>query len=282
MKTSLCLLWKLTYVQQPWRCLKCHLLTMSPIDDEPSCEHFPEGCIRLPPKQRWNLMNLATKHLLDKFVDISYPKASTKKDDDQVCAYAEELMSLSHLLMEFVNSIREGDGECIIRCWRYFLPLFEASKCKNYAIEAFNLLFQYEYAFTPRMRQQLMWERTVNMHGRPGRNISMDLHMEHIIRACKSPMVTLGPNTNEESVNYIGKSIEEIMKITDQYDRVNSIPVKLDMEKLLTQLHCSNIFNHIPGWHHAQFPKFQENLTCHLAPKTLKQWMTKTMQDIEM
>lgn len=69
-----------------------------------------------------------------------------------------------------------------------------------------------------------MWERTVNMHSRPGRNISMDLHMEHINRACKNPMGTLGPNANEESVNRIGKSIGETMKITNQYDRVNSIP----------------------------------------------------------
>ena len=122
-----------------------------------------------------------------------------------------------------------------------------------------------------------MWERTVNMHGRPGRNISRDLHMEHINRACKNPLGTLGLNTNEESVNRIGKSTGETMKITNQYDRVNSIPqesgkhsrrsVKLDMEKLLTQLPCTKVFNHIPGRHHARFPKFQVNLMRHIAPK---------------
>ena len=46
------------------------------------------------------------------------------------------------LYMEFCDGIREGDGARIIRCWRYFLPMFKASGRTNYVVEAFNLLFQ--------------------------------------------------------------------------------------------------------------------------------------------
>ena len=68
-----------------------------------------------------------------------------------------------------------------------------------------------------------MWERTVNIHGRPGRNVSMDLHMEQINRACKNAMGTLGSNIGESSVSRIGKSIGEITKITDYFDEVNDV-----------------------------------------------------------
>ena len=58
--------------------------------------------------------------------------------------------------MELVDGIHEGNGKHITRCWRYFLPLLKISGCTNYSIEAFNLLFQYEYFFTSRMKQQLV------------------------------------------------------------------------------------------------------------------------------
>ena len=188
------------------------LFNMSSLDDEPSLQYFPQESMKLTSQHCWKLMILAIKKIIDSFVDISYPKASTEEDEDNVCAYAKEVMSLGLLLMAFIDGICEGDGERIIRCWRYFLPLFKASGRKNYVIEAFNLLLQYEYVFTPRLRQQVMWERTVNIHGRPGRNVSMDLHMEHINRACKNAMGTLGSNIGESSVSRIGKSMARLRR----------------------------------------------------------------------
>ena len=144
----------------------------------------------------------------NEFMDLSYPTAA-KKDDDHVQAYAKEVLSLGLLLMEFVDGVREADGKRIIRCWKYFLPLFKCSDRSNYSVEAFNLLFEYEYALTPRMKQQMMWERTVNVHGKPGRNVSMDLHMEHINKECKQAMDSLASNIGNKAINRIGQSIGE-------------------------------------------------------------------------
>ena len=36
----------------------------------------------------------------------------------------------------------------------------------NYSIEAVTLLAQYHFLFTERMHMQLLWSRTVNVHGR--------------------------------------------------------------------------------------------------------------------
>ena len=107
--------------------------------------------------------------------------------------------------MKFINRIREGDGTHIIRCWRFFLPLFRASGRTNYSIETVNLLAQHDFLFTPRMKQQLVWERTVNTHGKPEKNIPCDLHMEHLNRECKSSIGSLGSNIAERSIDRVGK-----------------------------------------------------------------------------
>lgn len=269
------------------------LFGMNSLADEPSStKHFPEGSNTLKPDQRWKVLTLALEELLLKFVDITYPVTSKGKDKDHVCAYAKDVMSLGLLYMEFCDGIHEGDGERIIRCWRYFLPIFKASGRTNYVIEAFNLLFQYEYVYTPRMKQQLMWERTVNIHGRPGKNIPMDLHMEHINRACKGAMGSLGSNINEKAVSRIGKSIGEVMKVTNQFDKVNSVPEEcgkhsrrsaaVDMEKVMSQLQATQIFDCVPKRQHSTFPKFQSNISRKVKHKSIKEWMNKQVLKYKM
>ena len=125
----------------------------------------------------------ATRLVIDKFVDIAFAcgdegeqgKGKRKRKTtvtpgpkDDVQAYASEVLSLGLLLMEFVDGIREGDGDRIIRCWRYMMLLFKANGRKKYSIEALNLL-QLNYTLSPRMAAQLTWNRTVNVHGRPGK-----------------------------------------------------------------------------------------------------------------
>ena len=100
-------------------------------------------------------------------------------------AYACNLVSSGLLYMEFVDAIREGDGHRIIRCWRYFLLHFKIERRINYSIEAFTLLSQYQFLLSPRMAMQLTWNRTINIHGHPGKNVSCDLHLEHLNKEAK-------------------------------------------------------------------------------------------------
>ena len=119
------------------------------------------------------------------FIDL--PSTSSGKDDvttseDGVFTYAMELLTLSLLWHGFHDAIREGDGERIIRYWKFLFIIFKSSSYHNYAKEAVTLLLQYYYIFTPRQRSQLLWSRCVNTRGVPGANIPCDLHMEHLNR----------------------------------------------------------------------------------------------------
>ena len=140
-------------------------------------QYFPRSCEELTPENRNKIFLLATEHIVDKYVclpsiyrskmlkskPISNPKKGRKTSSetpykssmDSVLQYASEVLSLGLLLIEFNNAIHEGDGDRIIRCWKYFLIIFKATGRKNYTIEAFKLLLQLNFVFTPRMCVQL-------------------------------------------------------------------------------------------------------------------------------
>ncbi len=63
-----------------------------------------------------------------------------------------EVLSLGLLFMEFIDAIREGDGDRICSCWKFLLLIFKATGRKNYAIA---LLAQLKFVLSPRMAAQL-------------------------------------------------------------------------------------------------------------------------------
>lgn len=57
-----------------------------------------------------------------------------------VYGYTREVISLGLLYLNFKDAVREGDGERVLRTWKYFLLIFRATGHTNYAMEAFTLL----------------------------------------------------------------------------------------------------------------------------------------------
>lgn len=81
---------------------------------------------------------------------------------DGVKMYAKELLSLGLLYSEFRDAIREGDGDRVFSCWKFFLPIFKADRKSNYAIEALTYIAQATILLPPRLQHQLKWSRFVN------------------------------------------------------------------------------------------------------------------------
>ena len=55
---------------------------------------------------------------------------------DAVFNYASAVMNDGLLLMEFRDAIHEGDGERILRCWKFMLLYYFATGHSKYAVEA--------------------------------------------------------------------------------------------------------------------------------------------------
>ena len=230
---------------------------MSSNTDKPLSELFPEASREGDTLQRRRIVLDAVKKVMDKYVNFSIESQSEGEggdnngEKDRVLEYACDVLTLGLLYMEFVDAVRGGDGERILLCWRYFLLLFKATGRKNYSIEASTLLMQYNFLFTERMRMQLLWSRTVNVHGRPGKNVSCDLYMEHLNREYKGSIAGLGANITDGAIQRVGRSLHSTTKIIESFDTTNTIPPQsgyhtvrsseADITKLLKQVHNDSL-----------------------------------------
>ena len=121
-------------------------------------------------------------------------------DKDQVRAYAREVLSLGVLLLEFNDNVHEGDGERLMRVWKFFMLIFRSVGKTKYTLEGLILLIQANFSLPPRLREQLLYSRFVNTRRSPGANISIDLHVEHVNKVVKSSVYSQMSNLSSTSV----------------------------------------------------------------------------------
>ena len=81
---------------------------------------------------------------------------------------------------------------------------------RNYAKEAVNLLYQFSYVFSDRLKAQLLWSRCINTRGIAGANIPCDLFMEHLNRRLKRVIHSMGANVSPAEIQKAGKSIASV------------------------------------------------------------------------
>ena len=196
---------------------------MDDVSDNPSdtCLH---DIWRLPDTERRDaLMNMCGQ-VYDKFIRFSYNSAPTvTSGSDGIHEYRVQLLRMGSFFMEFADAMREGDGSRVLRCWKYMVVIFSASGNRYYACEAANLLLQYNFTMSPRQSAQLLWSRFVNTQGLPGKNIPVDLHMEHLNKIAKEAINFLGSNKSEKAIQRVGKAIGTLSPVLNNFDSVNKV-----------------------------------------------------------
>ena len=157
-----------------------------------------------------------------------------KSEDDGIKMYAEDVLTLGLIYSEYSDAIKEGDGERVMRCWKFLMLLFKAAQRKNYACEAFNLLAQQKFILSPRLSKQLTWSRFINTRGGMGNNVPADLHMEHLNRVLKDGIKGLGANKTDRAITRLGKCINSIDDILNTFDEYH-------------QVHCTSDYHTVPS-----------------------------------
>ena len=145
--------------------------------------------------------------------DVNVVDTPNNPKADKVNLYSKELLSLGLLHKEFGDAIREGDGQRVLRCWKYLLLIFKASKRNNYSIEAFTFLAQQQFVLSPRLAHQQLWSRFINTSGKEGHNVPCDLHMEHLNRVLKDSIQQLGANKTKKAIIRAGKCIDKLDEV---------------------------------------------------------------------
>lgn len=144
--------------------------------------------------------------------------SGTCAETDGVHLYAKELMTLSMVWHYFHDSSREADGDRLKLSWKILIPIFYATKRRNYLKEGVNLLLQC-CVLSERKVGQLLWSRCVNTHGRAGCNVPVDLHQEHLNRTLKSSLRSLGANLTFDAIARAGKSLATVHNVCTQFEQ---------------------------------------------------------------
>ena len=106
---------------------------MASVEDTPSQEVIPEETAAQDDAIRRDTMLEAVKSVLDEYVCLPTTKDNSEQTlQDHVKEYARDVLCLGLLYLEFSDAIREGDGERIIRFWKYLLLLFKDSGRTNF------------------------------------------------------------------------------------------------------------------------------------------------------
>ena len=215
--------------------------------------------------------------------DIKSRSSRGNDDNDYVKAYAEEVLTLGMIYLEYCDAIKDGAGPQVMRCWKFLMLIFKASQRKNYACEAFNLLAQVKFVLSPRMSQQLIWSRFVNTQGGKGKNIPADLHMEHLNRVLKDGIRGLGANKTDRAITRLGKCIDSVDQVLTNFDVHHNVhttsdyhtaaSLQKDIDIIVEEL-SKNVrpFSHTKGRCHKKI-KVTKHLTKTLDKEVFQSWM---------
>ena len=236
--------------------------------------------------QRRNLTGAASSHVIPLWkavLESQFERRGTAIPVAMVVQDVIERKRAGCFYIEYADAIREGDGDRVLRCWRYLLPIFKSSGRTNYSIEALTFLQQQQYLLTPRQSAELVWNRFINVHGVRGRNIPCDLHLEHLNRVCKNAISDLGVNKTEKAIKRVGNVLGTLYPALQQFDSDNHIrdtsgthhmpTSEKDRDRIIHELQQTNVFSSIPNrTHHQSFPN-PRHVLHHSDHETLHQWI---------
>ena len=224
----------------------------------------------------------------------NYPKKVSLSDlEDDVFNYNCSLLAQGLLFMNFLDSTSEGDGERSIRCWKFFLLHFKEEKSTTkYALEALYLLLQVYSLLPPAEAHSLTWNRTVNNKGGPGRNVAIDLDLEHDNNDLKQPIKNLGPNVTVDAVRRISNGQQKSKQMLSSMDREIlvkqrsgkhvSADYSKDLRAIVNSLMEESVFCHTPGRHYKYFSNFVRDPLSRLDTSNLYQWINRHKKNIDL
>lgn len=129
--------------------------------------------------------------------------STSEKDTDDIYNYNCALLEDGLFFINFLDAVSEGDDQRLMR--QYFMLMCKAdgSHSKKYALQCLYQLFLVKSLLAPQDSERFLWNRSINTLGGKGKNIALDLDMEHSNRFVKEAIRNLDPNVTENAVALI-------------------------------------------------------------------------------
>ena len=98
-------------------------LGMKSLDDVPTTGDTNANTWMLPDGDRKSALYSFCQEVIDEHVNFSFC-SEVNCSTDGILNYANEVMSLGIFCLNYKNTVREGDGERVLLCWKYLLPIY--------------------------------------------------------------------------------------------------------------------------------------------------------------
>ncbi|XP_074619605.1 uncharacterized protein LOC141878531 [Acropora palmata] len=127
---------------------------------------------------------------------------------DDVYNYNCALLADGLFFLNFLDAVSEGDGFRLITQYKFMMLYCRADghHSNKYALECLYQAFCVNALLSPRDCERFVWNRSVNNKGGRGKNIPLDLEVEHSNLFNKAAVRNLGANVTEKAVQRISFS----------------------------------------------------------------------------
>lgn len=226
-------------------------------------------------------------HLVVAPVTPAQPASTSLRDCKR--QHSQARLSFGFLLMNMLDAVKEGDGERLIRLYKDALLIYKAYGHTQYAYSTFLLSVQLNASLSPRLAHDVTWNRFWNTRGGKGRNIPLDLHMEHLNNFLKSYLKNKGANLTEATATRVSRSLGVFKAMMNTADRQlqlsqpsgvhHATDRQSDILTLLGVFRESELFKDHPGRHFSAFPNFDRNILSKMDWDALYKWMNGKLKD---
>lgn len=212
--------------------------------------------------------------------------------DDKVRNYTHQLLLMLLLRLDHNDAIKYGDGDRVIRLYKYFCLYFKVSNCPKYAFAMLRLQAQVNALLLPRLAHSLTWNRFVNHQGKPDTNHPMDLEIEHDNKLFKNDCLSYRGEITEKTLQRVGRSTmpsDEILKNFDKTSEVKRLSgqhtmmsTEEDVLTLVDHLIPAQVYSNIPGRAHSAFEEMPNSLLDTIDCDKLKTWISQSLKKFSL
>lgn len=212
-------------------------------------------------------------------------ESQASQNTDGVFNYHSGFLKLALLERDFQDSIKEGDGQRIVRLWKFKMLHFKQAGRNKYSLEALKLLLDIHALQSSSVGHRLMWNRTINAGGGAGNNIALDLNCEHFVRLTKDVMAKQGANMQFDIAQPMSRTIGELTHLMKNYDDDCEIqpesghhpePNKeADISKIIGVLQTYKVFSLTPGRRYTAFQNTTANPLHRLKLPEVVHWINE-------
>ncbi len=237
-----------------------------------------------------------SEQILESVPNLSAPRSSLEKTEakDDIFNYNCSLLTDGFLFMNFLDAIGEGDGERIMRQYKYIMLYCKAdgSHSTKYALECLYQFFLVHALLSPTDSERFVWNRSVNNSCHKGTNIPLDLDVEHSNNFVKQGIKNLGPNVTENAVSRIScaesatraivENLDENIRRLARSGRHGSSSEDKDLKELVKRAVEEDIFTQHEIRSYKEFPGLKRNRLEDFDASELLRWINMHKKNISL